>query len=393
MPLRARIRSNAALFWRWFSYWRKRYLWLRLAILLIIFAPTLYGVRRPVIRQLVIYAITAIDTARFPPEFIEAKLLRAREARSLQTALLVHFDANHDGRLQPAEGKRLRAATGLAPKELRATSLVVDYDRLLAADKKAGLAPRFDTSRAMRRWAFDTARANEARAFAPYHQEVEKELRMAYPRPRDYLRWETWRRGINWFRSGLGSHVDQLAPGVFFGLSFPAGMADQYPAGTLQQWPLWRGFVGWAALALIVVVCVRRFFRAEEFKRRLEEHPDLAEAPCPVCGQPTHDLGALRENRLHRAAALGAVVALMVGAVSAVTIGVFDVPDRGVTMGRFTWLASGLAVGIARYLLWPWEVHACHRRPRLHLIGLAAAALAVAAPLSAVVAYWVRVFG
>ncbi len=393
MPLRARIRSDAALFWRWFNYWRKRYLWLRLAILLIIFAPTLYGVPRPLIRQLVIYAITAIDTARFPPEFTEARLLRAREAKSLQTALLAHFDASHDGRLQPAEGKRLRAATGLAPKELKATSLVVDYDRLLAAGKKAGLAPRFDTSRTMRRWAFDTARANEARAFAPYRHEVEQQMRMAYPRARDYLRWETWRRGIDWFRSGLGSQLDQLAPGVFFGLSFPAGMAAQYSTDTPWPWPWWRGFIGWMALVLIVAACVRRFSRAEEFQRRLAEHPELAAAPCPVCGQPTHDLGALREHRFPRAAALGAVVALAVGAISAVTIGVFDVPDRGVTMGRFTWLACGLAVGIARYLLWSWEVHACHRRPRLHLIGLAAAALAVAAPLSAVAAYGVKAFG
>jgi len=62
-------------------------------------------------------------------------------------------------------------------------------------------------------------------------------------------------------------------------------------------------------------------------------------------------------------------------------------------MGRYTWLACGLAVGTARYLLWPREVHACHRRPRLHLIGLTAAALAVAAPLSAVVVYGVKAFG
>src|SRR5574340_1134902 len=235
--LPTRLRANAALFWRWFGYWRRRYMWLRLAILLIIFAPTLYEVRNPTIQRLVRYAITAIDTARFPPEFMEAKLLRAREAKSLQTALLTRFDANYDGRLEPAEGKRLRAV-GLAPKELRATSLTVNYDRLLAASKKAGLSVRFDTSRAMRQWAFVTARDNEARAFAPYQQEVERELRMPYPRARDYLHWETWRRGLGWFQAGLGEKLDRFVPGLFLGLSFPAGISPSSSGvGFTCTWP------------------------------------------------------------------------------------------------------------------------------------------------------------
>jgi len=380
-----RLRANTALFWRWFLYWRKRYMWLRLAILLVIFAPTVYGVRRPLIKTLVEYAVTAIDTARFPTSFWKTKLLRMREAKSLQKSLLTRFDANHDGRLEPAEGDRLRTATGLAPNELSSQTLKADYDRLLAGTKRAGIATRFSTSREMRRWAYQTAQAQETQWHDEQWAEVERELRVQYPLPVDYLHWSTWRRGINWFRAGLGEKVDQLAPGMFSGISFPAGMTDQFPARQVRPYPLWRGLLGWLSLVLLAVVCVRRFVRGEELRRRFRDDPAFAQAPCPICGRPSHDFGALPEMRLARALGVGVVVGLAAFAIGAVHSRtspsmVFAFPGELFLLG--------IPFAILRYLLWPREVHACHRRPRLHLIAFAASVIVVVAPLTAVAALW-----
>jgi len=382
------IRANAALFWRWFLYWRKRYMWLRLAILLVVFAPTLYQVRRPLIRELVVYAVTAIDSACSPTSFWKANLLRMRETKSLQKSLLARFDANHDGRLEPAEGDRLRTATGLTPKELSSQTLKADYDRLLAGTKMAGIATRFTTSREMRRWAYQTAQAQETQWHDEQWREVERELRMPYPRAADYLHWSTWRRGINWFRAGLGEKVDRLAPGMFSGVSFPAGMRDQFPAWQVRPYPLWRGLLGWVSLVLIAVVCVRRFVRGEELRRRFREDRAFAEAPCPICGRPTDDFGALREFRPARAIGVGAVVGLAAFAVTAVHPREAHVLLFGVPGGPFL---LGIPFAIMRYILWPWEVHACHRRPRLHVIAFVASVIAVVAPLAAIAALWLRV--
>jgi len=391
-----RLRANAALFWRWFGYWRKRYMWLRLAILLVIFAPTLKEIRHPLIGDLVRYAITAIETARFPPSFMEARLLRARETKRLQESLLARFDSNHDGRLEPAEAQRLGSATGLAPKALRERVLSADYDRLLAATKKVGIATRFATSREMRRWAFETARANEEREFAQYHREIDAQMRIPYARPADYLRWTTWRRGLGMFwvgwqeivQTGLGP-LGSFAPGINFSMQALPG--TELSAQTPRLVWAWRGGIGWLMLLVLVIISARGFARRQELERRFKEDPAFAEAPCPICGRPTHDFGALRELRLTRAIGVGAVVGLAAFAVG--TLGLHDALERTVFAIHLTPIVFGVVVAAARYLLWPWEVHACHRRPGLHIIGIAAAVVAVIVALGAVVAYGVTVLG
>ncbi len=170
-----RLRANAALFWCWFGYWRKRYMWLRLAILLVIFAPTVYEVKRPLIRQLVVYAVTAIDTARFPTPFFKERLLRGQQTKALEKSLIARFDANRDGRLDAAELQRLAQATGLSAEDVTASVLHADYDRLLAGAQKGRIATQFGTSREMRKWAYRTAQTQEAQWHDQQWAEVERE--------------------------------------------------------------------------------------------------------------------------------------------------------------------------------------------------------------------------
>ncbi len=67
--LAERVRANLSLSRRWFGHWRRRYVWLRLAILVLIFAQPVYGVFRPVIRDLVVLAIEGIESAKQGPHF------------------------------------------------------------------------------------------------------------------------------------------------------------------------------------------------------------------------------------------------------------------------------------------------------------------------------------
>lgn len=380
----ARVRASAGLFWRWFGYWRRRYMWLRLAIVLVIFAPTIYEVKRPLVRQLVVYAVTAIDEARSPTAFYEEKLLRAREAKGLQRSLFARFDTDRDGRLDARESRRLREATGLSAKEVAESVLHAEYDPLLGAAQKLHIATRFSTSREMRNWAHRTAQAEERQWHDQQWAEVERELRVPRPRATDYLHWSTWARGIGWFRSRIGELLDTFVPPIFAGLS--QAWALGYHADQQPLWRTWKGYVGWGIVLGLVVISVRNFARRQELERRFKEDALFAEARCPICGRPTHDFGALRELRLARALGVGAVVGLTALAVS--PLGLHAHAQR---TGLAMWgvpLTLGVATAVLRYLLWPREVHACHRRPWLHVIAFAASVIVVVAPLAAVVALW-----
>jgi len=379
-----RVRKNATLFWRWFGYWRRRYIWLRLAILLVIFAPTIYEVKRPLIRQLVVYAVTAIDNARWPTPFYKAQLLRARETKALQRSLLARFDTDRDGRLEATESRRLREATGLSAKDVTESVLRADYDHLLAAAQELHVATRFSTPREMRSWAHQTAQTEETRWHDQQWAEVERELRLPRPRARDYLRWTTWARGIGWFRGRIGELLDTLVPPIFAGVSH-AWMSGYY-TDQPPVWRTWKGYVGWGIVLALVVISVRSFARRQELERRFQEDPVFAEAPCPICGRPTHDFGALREFRPARALGLGAVVGLAASAVSALGLHGHSEPT-GLAMWSVP-LALAVVAAVLRYLLWPREVHACHRRPRLHVIAFAGSVVVVVAPLATLAALW-----
>lgn len=56
-------------------------------------------------------------------------------------------------------------------------------------------------------------------------------------------------------------------------------------------------------------------------------------------------------------------------------------------------LPAGLAALLLRLILWPWEVHACRRRPRLRLVGLAASACLVVVAASGVLWFTLEKFG
>jgi hypothetical protein len=377
-----RLRANAAFFWRWFGYWRKRYMWLRLAILLVIFAPTIYEIKRPLIRQLVVYAVTAIDTARFPTPFVKDRLLRAQQTKALEKSLIARFDANRDGRLDVAESRRLAQATGLSAKDVTADVLHADYDRLLAGAQKGRIATRFGTSREMRNWAYRTAQTQEAQWHDQQWAEVERELEMPRVRPIDYLHWSTWARGIGWFRERFDEILGAFIPPIFAGISGP--MMAPAPRG-------WRGYIGWAIILALVMISVRNFARRQELERRFREDPIFAEAPCLICGRPTHDFGALRELRVARSLGVGVVVGL--AAFGVAWLGIYDASDRAAFAIHVTPVALAVAAAAVRYILWPREVHACHQRPRLHLIAFIASVIAVVAPLAAVVAMWAGALG
>jgi hypothetical protein len=384
-----RVRSNAVLFRRWFGYWRRRYMWLRLAILLVVFAPTLYEMKRPLIRELVVYAVTAIDTARFPTPFYKARLFRGQQVKVLERSLIARFDADGDGRLDAAESQRLTQATGLSARDATASVLHADYDRLLAAARKLDLPTRFSTSREMRTWAYRTAQAEEAQWHDQQWAEVERELRMPRPRATDYLHWSTWARGMGWFLGRTGGLLDTVLPPIFAGVSHSwayYGYGDQPPL-----WRSWRGYIGWAIVFALVAISMRNFGKRRELERRFRADPVLAAAPCPICGRPTHDFGALRELRVARSTGVGVVVGL--AAFGAMACLMPHASPRMALAVRLLPVMLGLTAAFIRWDLWPELVHADHTRPRLRLIATAAYALAVLVPLGAIIAAWVAAFG
>jgi len=102
-----RVKANAALFWRWFRYWRKRYMWLRLAIIVLIFAEPVYGVFHPLIRDLVVIAIGGIEAAKpGPRRYVD--YYQFEDKKRLQKHLLTRFDANGTGGW--SAGRRLGCA-------------------------------------------------------------------------------------------------------------------------------------------------------------------------------------------------------------------------------------------------------------------------------------------
>ncbi len=380
-----RIKDNLGLTWRWFNYWRRRYVWLRLIIIVLVFAHPVYEVFRPVIRDLVLIAMVGIEAAKRGP-YLEARAFQHLEKKRLQTALLARFDEDEDGRLDTDESAALEERTGLAPAEVAGSALDAELDPLVEASHEVGLLPRTTTARDFRREALGRALAQRDQEHEALWEEAGPDLEMPYPTARDYLRWETWRRGLGFFgqtMSGRGSFLP--IPTEYF-----AGLHSPFPAYSItgpvetESEPWWQGMIGWAGLLILTAICVRRYGTGLELQSRFREDAALAAAPCPVCGEATNDYGALRQHRFSRACATAAVVGL-----AYVAVGYLRLPDWLYGVG----VVAIPVTGIVRWLLWPREIHACHRRPSLLYLGFTAALLLVLGLVSGIAAYGMNTFG
>jgi len=360
------IRRSLSLFWRWFLYWRKRYFWLRLCVLLIILALTTHDVVNPTIRRLVVIAIQGIEDASWPKaEFAHARYLRFAEAKRLQNSLVGYFDANNDRRLNAREGRQLTRTTGLDPEDVTGTALNADLAQLIEANRKVGLVSDSYSATEVRRRAADAARGDAAIRYQEYRPEVDSLLASSYRKPADYLRWETWREGLQRFAE-----------------MNPVRQAD------------WRILL--AVFLLATVISVRGYARSQALARRFEEDPDSAKAPCPACGEPTHDFGALPQHRFSRAAATAVVVFLAgyTAAALAQSLGatswLADVRSPGPSLVAGMPALAGVALGVLRWVLWPREVHACHRFPPFRVLGFAAGVVLVVALLCGLVLFGLK---
>jgi len=402
--LAERGRANLSLSRRWFAYWRKRYVWLRLLILLAVFAQPVYGAFRPLLRDLTVIAIDGIASAKRGP-YLEARAIQFQEKKRLQRSLLAYFDRNEDSRLDRAESQRLTKQTGLTRRQVAGSGLRVELDPLVEASHRTGLLSRTTTANDIRREALGRALAEREREHEQLWAEAGPNLEVQYPSARDYLKWETWKRGLGMFRDQIGYRLGSPMGHLFAGLTPP-----EYE----EMWgaPRWRvsGAVGWLALGLVTVLCIRRYGQGEELARRFREEPELAAAPCPVCGVPTQDYGSLPHHRASRAWATAAAVGLALVTLSALAdasgwraLGLAQLtrsPLEGFLEGAPPRLLANpvvaavlvLGAGIARWVLWPREVHATHRRSSLRVLGFAVSTVLVVGLLSSMTTFTMRMF-
>ena len=404
--LTKRARANLSLSRRWFAYWRKRYVWLRLLILLAVFAQPVYGAFRPLLRDLTVIAIDGIESAKRGP-YLEARAIQFQEKKRLQRSLLAYFDRNEDSRLDRAESERLTKQTGLTRRQVAGSGLRVELDPLVEASHRTGLLSRTTTANDIRREALARALAEREQEHEALWREAGPNLEMQYPSARDYLKWETWRRGLDSARGQIAYHLGPTAAYSFAGLTPP-----EYNEMWMWDVPRSRcwGAFGWLTLGLVTVLCIRRYGQGEELARRFREEPELAAAPCPVCGVPTQDYGSLPHHRGSRAWATAAAVGLALVTLSALAdasgwraLGLAQLtrsPLEGFLEGAPPRLPANpvvaavlvLGAGIARWVLWPREVHATHRRSSLRVLGFAVSTVLVVGLLSSMTTFTMRVF-
>ena len=209
-----RVRANLSLSWRWFNYWRKRYMWLRLLILLLVFAQPIYEIRKPLIRELVVIAIKGIESAKRGPYF-ETRAIQHEQKKRLQRALLARFDGNQDRRLSASEARSLTEQTGLSRQQVEGRALEVELDPLVEANHTVGLLSRTQTANDFRREALATALADQQREHEALWDEIGPDLEIRYPTLRDYLRWSKWKEGLDWFEGYLVYPLVGLLPALF----------------------------------------------------------------------------------------------------------------------------------------------------------------------------------
>ncbi|HUU55400.1 MAG TPA: hypothetical protein VMY87_10830 [Armatimonadota bacterium] len=400
--LAERVRASVSLSWRWFGYWRRRYVWLRLGIIALVFALPVYEVFRPVTRDLVVIAIDGIESAKRGPYF-EVRAIQFQQKKQLQKTLLAAFDRNGDGRLDRAESRNLSRRTDLTRGQVAGSALHVELDPLVEANHRLGLLSLSRTARDMRREALTAALAEREREHDDLWREAGEELVVQYAGPADYLKWATWKRGLDRGRDVLAMCLTPRVSRLF------AGVTPRYYQEMWGEPPAkWMGAVGWLVLLGLAGLAIRRYGKGAELARRFREEPELGAAPCPVCGASTQDYGSLPHHRASRAWATAAVVALALLTLSAL---VSAQQWRAASLGQLTRLPMGtflegsaprlltdlavgallvLAAGVVRWVLWPREVHASHRRPLLRVVGFAVGVVLVVGLLSMMAAGTMR---
>jgi len=141
---------------------------------------------------------------------------KAMQVDALQDALIEHYDGNGDGKVEAAEAHRLTRETGLAAKDLTVSCARADPAPLLAAAHGKRLLPEritrevehaYDYSpdellRTLRHRNLQKGVDEYESRRAEMWQEIEPHLTHQWVEPRDYLRWETWHRGIERFHRG-----------------------------------------------------------------------------------------------------------------------------------------------------------------------------------------------
>jgi len=164
--------------------------------------------------RLVRVACQAIEMAGLPQNVYSTMMYeKAVEVHALQQALIERYDANHDGRLEAREARALTKETGLAAADVKASCIDGDLDRLLAAAYAKHALPQQVTgavpnayatrpaavARSLRRWNYQMGVNEYERQRAQMWREVNPDLTYRYAKPKDYLKWETWRRGLDRF--------------------------------------------------------------------------------------------------------------------------------------------------------------------------------------------------
>ena len=175
---------------------------------------------------LVRIACQAIEMAGLPQNvYATMRYETAMEVSALRQGLTARYDVNRNGRLDPAKARTLAEQTGLAPGDLTASVVQSNLGKLLTASYDQQLLPKSITSRipdayemkpgallrALRRWNYEAGMAEYERQRTQMWREVDRHLAYGYAEPKDYLRWETWRRGLNQFYTTGRSLVSYAA--------------------------------------------------------------------------------------------------------------------------------------------------------------------------------------
>jgi hypothetical protein len=161
--------------------------------------------------SLVRIAIQAIEMAGLPATAYSVMMYQdAMEVHDLQQRLIVRYDTNRNRRIDAGEARILTRETGLAPCDLAISVRRGDLRRLLIASHRKHILPPRITSEvsgayqmsanallgALRRSNYQKGLNEYERQRAQMWKEVEPDLTYHYARPKDYVKWETWRRGL-----------------------------------------------------------------------------------------------------------------------------------------------------------------------------------------------------
>jgi len=152
---------------------------------------------------------------------------KAMDVAALQHAFTTRYDVNRNRRIDPTEARRLTGKTGLTASDLAVSCRKGDLAKLLTAAQQQRMLPSRIANRvkrpysmkprallaALRHLNYQKGMKEYDRARAEMWHEAEPDLTVRWARPRDYLKWETWDRGLDRFS---GSARYAAADGVFF---------------------------------------------------------------------------------------------------------------------------------------------------------------------------------